>query len=141
MSLTISKISAAETRGLRQAVLWPDNPPAHCMLEGDETANHFGGTIDGILTGVVSVFADEQNQMRLRKFAILPEFQGQRIGSALVQHVVDYLEPTPTRLLWCDARLEAIPFYKKQGFEEEGSVFVKSGKPYIRMSCRLRGLP
>ena len=115
------------------------------MLEGDEKALHFGGTMGGVLTGVVSVFADERDQMRLRKFAILPAFQGQGIGSALIQHVIEYSKPTPTPtptpILWCDVRLAAIPFYKKQGFEEEGKVFVKSGQSYIRMSCRSRDLP
>ena len=138
MPLTISKISAEQTHELRHKVLWPDKPRAHCVLEGDETALHFGGSIDGVLISVVSVFADERDQMRLRKFAILLKFQGQGIGTAHIKYATEYLRDMRIDTLWCDARTEAIPFYTKQGFVKDGDLFLRSGVSYIRMVRSLR---
>ena len=141
MPLEISRISAAQTFELRHKVLWPDRAKAHCILEGDEAAVHFGGSVQGELVSVVSVFSHEHQQMRLRKFAILPEFQGRGYGSSLINHIIDYLEGTSTHKLWCDARQEAIPFYLKQGFVEHGDAFLKSGVSYIRMYRHLKNAP
>ena len=138
MPLTISKISAEQTYELRHKVLWPDKPRGHCVLEGDETALHFGGSIDGDLISVVSVFPDGHNQMRLRKFAILRKYQGQGVGTAHIKHAIEYLMDMQIDTLWCDARTKAIPFYVKQGFVKEGELFLRSGVSYIRMVRALR---
>ncbi len=76
--------------------------------------------------------------MRLRKFAILPNFQGQGVGTAHIKHAIEYLMDMQIDTLWCDARTKAIPFYVKQGFVKEGELFLRSGVSYIRMVRALR---
>ncbi len=138
MDLTICKISARQTYQLRHDILWPDEPLEHCVLEGDEKALHFGASIGGSLVSVVSLFDEEGKRMRLRKFAVQPEFQGQGIGSALLCHIIEHLKCMSTDIVWCDARVEAIPFYKKQGFTLDGGRFLKSGISYNKMMRQLQ---
>jgi len=137
MTLLIRDIEAKETHLIRHKVLWPDFPLEKCILKEDERAQHYGAFIEGNLIGVLSLFPDTDLSVRLRKFAIMPRFQGKGIGLAMLQFVLKELMNSKTQTLWCDARSNALNFYQKLGFETEGDEFFKEHVSYYKMVCTL----
>ncbi len=67
--------------------------------------------IDGMIAGYAAVLGD-----MLEQLYVLPEYQGQGVGSALLQKAIEIAEP-PMRL-WAFQRNEvARTFYEHRGFE------------------------
>lgn len=125
-----------ETLQIRQRVLWPSKSIEHCIVEGDEDASHFGLFLVNELVGVASTY-DNEGVVRLRKFAVETQHQGKGFGSALLKHALDHATQNGAEVFWCDARENAVDFYKRFGMSVEGSQFFKSELPYRKMSIRL----
>ena len=60
---------------------------------------------------------DDKNAYQLRGMAILPNFQGQKIGEMLLQKAEQYLKSIKVKTVWCNVRLKAIGFYGKNDFQ------------------------
>ena len=133
--MEIRKISATEVLPVRHQVLWPDKPMSFCMVPGDEHATHYGAFVGNQLVCVASVYV-QSNEARLRKFATLPEFQGQGIGSKVIAHAIKDLQAFNVSYFWCDARTSALGFYQRFGMAIEGSEFEKSGVSYYKMAVQ-----
>lgn len=129
-TLDIREIDAADTIDLRHKVMWPDRPKSHVILKGDATAIHFGGFMGETLIAVASFFPDD-NRHRLRKLAVDDAFQGNGFASALLSHACDHLRQLGSTQIWCDARVSAVGFYTRNGFQIDGDVFEKHGLDYV----------
>ncbi|MDD1796148.1 GNAT family N-acetyltransferase [Enterovibrio sp. ZSDZ42] len=136
--MDIKKITWQETIDIRHRVLWPENPASFCELNGDVDALHLGAFIEGQLVCVASVFIDG-NRARLRKFATLPEYQGQGVGGAVLSTILNgnILSDQGVENFWCDARESAMSLYKRFGMLPEGQRFYKGDIPYFRMNIQL----
>lgn len=134
--MEIKQLSATEVLPVRHQVLWPDKPMSFCMVPDDEQATHYGAFIGEQLVCVASIYI-QGHEARLRKFATLSEFQGQGIGSNVIDHTISNLKDLNIQYFWCDARATALGFYQKFGMAVEGSEFEKSG---VRITkCRFIG--
>ncbi|MDN3701799.1 GNAT family N-acetyltransferase [Vibrio artabrorum] len=131
--MDIQKVTAAEVLPIRHQVLWPEKSPEFCKVEGDEFAIHYGAFVHGKLVCVASVYQHD-HEARLRKFATLPEYQGQGIGSKVIEHLIYDLKRAQVSDFWCDARTSALSFYQRFGLSVEGDEFQKSGVSYFKMS-------
>ncbi len=131
--MEIQQVTLEEALPIRQCVLWPDKPASFCIVEGDDTATHFGAVIEEQLVCVASVYINGC-EARLRKFATLPEYQGIGIGSKVIEHVISELKRLNAKHFWCDARTTALGFYQRFGMDIEGEQFEKSGVSYFKMS-------
>lgn len=112
--------------------MYPDKDFNFVKLENDFDGVHFGLYLNHILTGVVSLFIDGENA-QFRKLAILPEFQKQGLGLKLMEYLIDFCRIQNVKRLFCNARVSAIPFYKKLGFEQEGKTYSRNQIEYIKM--------
>ena len=130
--MKVVKISWRDTIPIRHKVLWPDKEPDFCKVEGDEKAIHYGMFVDENLVGVASIYIDLY-QARLRKFAILEEFQNRGLGGKVLMHILDDLSKFQINYFWFDARESAISFYRKFGFQVEGNRFLKNKVAYFKM--------
>ncbi|WBA40466.1 GNAT family N-acetyltransferase [Hymenobacter canadensis] len=133
---TIWAIAPSHTYLLRHEVLWPDKPLDYVKLDEDTAGYHYGAFFDDQLVGVVSLFVDG-DEARFRKFAMLPAYQRQGIGSALLHYVVAEARRLGARRLWCDARQDSAAFYTRFYLQPEGTVFYKGDMPYVRMGMEL----
>lgn len=131
-AVLIREIYAEETLSLRQSVLWPSLSQRELILAEDMDGTHFGAFADHRLVSVISLFLTPSGA-RFRKFATEPSLQGQGIGSALLQHCINWSRDSNQKRIWCDARLSASGFYTRLGFSPQGEVFQKSGVDYIIM--------
>jgi ribosomal protein S18 acetylase RimI-like enzyme len=62
-------------------------------------------------------------QYRLRAMATHPDFHGRGLAKALILHSVEILKEKQQEVLWCDARLNAVGFYKRLGFRQIDEVY------------------
>ena len=121
-------------------MLWPNESPEFCQVEGDSEGLHFGVVVDNDIVCVASVYIND-GTARLRKFATLSQFQGQGIGSCMLNHIVTKLKQAKISYLWFDARVSAVGFYQRLGFSSLGAPFYKNGVAYYKMHANLKPQP
>lgn len=125
----IRSISTEETLAIRHAVLWPDKPMEHVKLADDPSGYHYGLYLEHELTSVISVFL-EGREARFRKFATIKSHQGKGYGSRIFDYMLNEIKYMDVDRIWCDARVDALSFYRRFGFTEVGEVFYKSDVAY-----------
>ena len=146
--LNILPITARQARPLREVVLRPGYPPEKSIYAEDNLPRvlHAGAMLEGSLVGVATIFPEPPpwepdtaaRQLRdgacwrLRGMAVLAPARGMGIGTQLVQYCLDHIQFQGGSLLWCNARVAALPFYHRLGFRTIGEVFLspESGPHY-----------
>jgi len=136
--IQVLPISVEQALPIRHQVLWPNKTLDECRVDDDETGHHFGVFIGQDLVCVASIFIDGKTA-RLRKFATLEAYQGQGIGSAVLQHIISFLEQHLVEMFWCDARENAMSLYRRFGMQPQGERFYKGDIPYRKMQVTLSG--
>jgi predicted GNAT family N-acyltransferase len=70
--------------------------------------------------------------IKLERFAVLPEHRKKGIGDLLVQKVLE--EVLPLNLpIYLHSQLRACSLYRRNGFVEEGEIFVEAGIEHYKM--------
>ncbi len=132
MPMKILRISPSDAYDIRHKMLRPNRPKETVYFPGDEDDQSFHlGAFDGNkLVSVASFFFEkhpdlihDEYQYRLRGMATLPEYQGQGHSSALLKMAFPIIKLNQCTLLWCNARVGAVGFYQKVGFEKVGEPF------------------
>ena len=98
-------------------------------MDEDTDGYHFAAFVDNLIVGVVSLFRKDDS-FQFRKLAVDPSVQKQGIGSSLLNYITDFVKNEGGKILWCNARVTAIPFYIKHGFAHTGKLFTKNGFDY-----------
>lgn len=129
-TLTFKKLAPEETIDLRHRVMWPDAPRTSVILQKDASALHIGAFMAGTLVAVGSFFPQD-GSVRLRKLAVEDTFQGKGIASQLLDFAILQLQQDGHSQIWCDARVSALGFYRRNGFEIDPIVFQKQGLDYV----------
>ena len=102
-------------------------------FDGDDDAHafHFGAFVADRLLGCVSYLPapyEGEPAYRLRGMAVQADYQGCGIGRVLaVESERQLVALTPVRLLWCNARRQAVGFYEKLGWTVTGEPFDVEG--------------
>ncbi len=134
---------AACTFALRHAVLRPHDSIADLALPGDDDAET--GTFAAVdeATGEVLSTANVRLEpapfdvaavagqeaaghaaWRLRGMATRPELRGRGLGAAVLDACVAHVAARGGGLLWCNARVPAVPLYARAGFVTHGDEWV-----------------
>ena len=114
--LEIKEIKPSETLDLRHRILSPKKSIDSIILAEDDSGQHFGLFKDNQLISVISLFI-ENDTAQFRKFATENSEQNKGYGSILLNHIVEESLKNNVKNLWCNARLTALIFYEKFGFE------------------------
>ncbi|APY01134.1 GNAT family N-acetyltransferase [Lacinutrix venerupis] len=130
-NIKIEAITGEQTLPIRHAVLRKGKPIEACPIPEDnlKTTYHFGlfynNKLVAVSTFVIdkSVYFKEPNQYRLRAMGVLEGYQGLQLGKQLLNFGVHFLKEKKVERLWFNARIIALNFYKKNGFETIGPVF------------------
>ena len=115
-----------EIQQLRNEVLWPHKTFENCILETDRlsTTFHFGIQEDGLTVATVTLQQEktdklqQEKQYRLRAMAVREGYRGQGFGEAIVESGLSHLRELGVEVVWCDARVAALNFYRRLQFEE-----------------------
>jgi len=130
-SYTIKIISSKETYSVRHSVLRIGKPIESCVFNGDdlETTIHLGIFAKENLIGICSFFKNtnpnipEKQQFQLRGMAILKPYQGKGLGKIILKHGETLLKDKNAKIIWCNARENAVNFYKKNRYQIIGESF------------------
>lgn len=125
----IEQIRPELTWRLRQQVLYPAQKLYEMELDEDNEGVHFGAFTEDKLVGIISLFQHGES-FQFRKLAVLPEFQKKGIGNSLLNRVEEFAGSEGGAKIWCNARVSAIGFYIKDGYEHTGQLFSKNGFDY-----------
>lgn len=131
--MEIRKISAEQTWGLRQKVMWPTKSIEYVKLQEDDQGVHYGGFIENRIISVVSVFYQDK-QAQFRKFATCLQQQKHGYGTQLLQYILSEAKDMGVDTIWCHARADKVHFYQRFGLRPMGEYFERDGKKYVRMS-------
>lgn len=144
--MEVRRISHKDTYKIRQLILRPNGTEKDCHFEGDneDQTFHLGAFVDSQLVSIASFFFerhpkfDEPYQFRLRGMATLNEHRMKGLSSALLNRGFPIVKQNQCHLVWCNARLEAVGFYLKNGFEKVSEEFdVPNIGPHILMVKKL----
>jgi GNAT superfamily N-acetyltransferase len=124
---------------LRQRVLRPHQRLAEVITDGDSTGIHFAAFGDDVIVGVASLQSEPAGPAsepcwRLRGMAIDPTMQARGVGRAVMSELLDFVARSGGGQIWCAARMAAVGFYERFGFDVIGDVFEEPViGPHIRM--------
>jgi len=71
------------------------------------------------------------------RIAVLPAWRKQKVGTAIMEALLDYARAHDYRLVDVDAQTYAVPFYHSFEFVEQGDAFMDAGLPHIKMQLKL----
>ena len=90
---------------------------------------HFAAKLNDQVVGSASVYKEShpdfalRQSWRIRGMAVLSIFQGENIGSQLLEKCINHAIRNQADVIWCNARINAVKFYKRAGFKIIGDEF------------------
>jgi len=69
--------------------------------------------------------------------AVLPQWRNQKVGRAIVEALLDYARAHDYPQISVDAQPHYVPFYRENGFIEQGEAFMDAGVQRIKMALKL----
>jgi predicted GNAT family N-acyltransferase len=124
-------------RAIREKVfILEQRVPAELEWDGlDESCHHaLALTANGDAIGCGRI----TQQGHIGRVAVLPEWRGKRIGTAILELLVDYARSQHFPAVDLNAQVQAISLYKKFGFDVEGDEFMDANIPHRKMSLQLK---
>jgi len=102
----------------------------------DEEAIHFLAFKNEKAIGCARAFVIE-NYMQLGRMAVLKEYRGEGIGSALLEKAMTTAKLNELSVIYISAQCQAIDFYKKFGFEITSDIYLDAEIPHRDMKLEL----
>ena len=144
----VVEIPAAATHQLRRVVLRDGTASDAVVFDGDELGSTWhlgarvGGTIVAISTWMVRTYPDRPAAPahQLRGMATAPDHRRSGIGAHLLAAGVARCIELGDDLVWARARVSALGFYERHGFEPIGADYVDlaTGLPHRDIIRTLR---
>jgi predicted GNAT family N-acyltransferase len=99
----------------------------------DEKAMHFLVFNDKAAIGCARAIVIKDH-MQLGRMAVLKEYRGQGIGSALIEKAMTTAKLNQLSAIYISAQCHAIDFYKKFGFEVTSDIYLDAEIPHRDMT-------
>ncbi len=130
---SLDTITSSELQG-GFFVGWP-NPPSptnHYRILASSAAIVLARTADGTVVGFITAVSDGVSCAYIPHLEVLPAYQGQGIGTALMQQMLAKLRHLYMIDLVCDPAVQ--PFYERLGMRNVVGMVVRN---YDRQACEL----
>jgi predicted GNAT family N-acyltransferase len=121
MPVAVRRATLDEILALRHAVLRPGRPRATAHFDGDDEATtvHLAAALGGDVVGCCTLLPrphDGRPGWQLRGMATRADLARRGIGTAVLAAADEVVREHGGDLLWCNARLAAVPFYASAGW-------------------------
>jgi GNAT superfamily N-acetyltransferase len=133
-----------EILDLRYDVLRAGLPREAAIFEGDceLTSRHYGAFVRGRNVGCATLHLNrwlDEPAWQLRGMATALDFRNAGLGRELLNSLqADILATHPVHLFWCNARVPAIRFYQRMGWQVVSEEFeIPTAGPHVRMVKRV----
>ena len=123
-------------RSVREAVfIQEQGVPPHLEWDGqDETSHHvLALSTNGDAIGCGRITPDG----KIGRMAVLPAWRGQRVGSTMLEALLEYAHSHDYQVLELNAQIEAVKLYHRFNFTKVGEEFMDADIPHIKMQLRL----
>lgn len=149
---SLQRVHSGIIIGLRSRVLRPGMPMEAARFEGDDDphTHHFAmiHKEDAPPVGCVSFMQVNWGATpawQLRGMAVEDEHRNRGVGSQLLAQSLAFIQEEVQydhiHILWCNARISAVPFYERNKWFKASSEFdVPDVGPHIKMKRRLSSL-
>ena len=140
--MDIKVVAAKDIRPLRNLVLRPNLPieTTYYDLDNDIETFHLASIMDNTIISIGTFYPENdielqtKNGYRLRGMATHPKFRRKSAATKLIKKSFVLLKEKKCDVLWCNARLVAVEFYKSLGFKITGKIFdIPSIGPHYKM--------
>src|SRR5690606_34087122 len=92
----------------------------------DENAQqHYGVLQKDILIACAVIRMEDAQYARLRQMVVPPDFRQAGVGSRMIANIEEALARKGVKRIKLHARLAAVPFYEKSGYQPEGEPFTE----------------
>ena len=143
--LELRRALVEELISLRHGVLRYGLPRETAVFDGDDapTTRHYGAFEGPAAVGCATLMLNQwegEPAWQVRGMATDARFRSRGLGAALLEMAEGELaiERSPVRLLWCNARVPAVRFYKTLGWAVRCEPFdIPTAGPHVRMTKRL----
>lgn len=71
---------------------------------------------------------------QIGRMAVLKAYRKSGIGSAILEKLLSIAKSKGMNSVFLNSQIDAVGFYKRFGFEEEGDVFDDAGIPHMKMN-------
>jgi len=135
-SLVTSHDGEPLLRSVREAVfIREQGVPEELEWDGlDEGCRHaLALSHNGDAIGCGRMLADGH----IGRIAVLPQWRKQKVGTAIMQALLDYARTHDYPHVDVDAQTHALPFYRALDFVEQGETFMDAGLPHVKMRLKL----
>ena len=131
LKVSISKVDTEKVRPLRHSELrkGQDFSTTSYLEDYEEGTFHLACIVDDKIVTCASFYAEKsikiksENAYRLRGMATDSNFQRKGYASDLMNESFKELKKRDCDMVWCNARLVAVDFYKSSGFKITGELF------------------
>jgi predicted GNAT family N-acyltransferase len=123
-------------RAIREAVfIREQNVPEELEWDGkDEDSRHaLALSTNGDAIGCGRLMPNGH----IGRMAVLPQWRKQKVGTAIMEALLDEARSRGYKQVDLDAQTFAIPFYHKFDFVEYGKEFMDAGMPHKKMKLKL----
>ncbi len=136
---------------LRHRVLRPHQTLAELRAPDDDAPDtgHYAAFADGAVVSTASVRREAppwapgtERAWRLRGMATDDAWRRQGVGRRVLDAVVEHVRARGGGLLWCNARVPAVPFYARAGFAVHGEEWDEPHiGPHVAMARQVEAGP
>jgi GNAT superfamily N-acetyltransferase len=127
------------TVALRQGVLRKPLGLQFCAeeLDAEKDSHHVACFCGNTLVGCLVLRPIADGDVQMRQVAVVPQLQGQGIGTAMVEYSEAFARRLGCRRLILHARETAVLFYEKLGYARFGDRFMELTIPHWAMEKSL----
>ncbi len=124
---------------LRKEVFIKEQGFAAEFDETDNIAIHFVAYDDDDVIGTCRIFTENDPQVyHIGRMAVRKTYRHQHVGAALLRAAEQFIRANDGVKITLSAQEHAIPFYRKQGFVQEGDIYMDEHCPHLRMNKNLK---
>ena len=131
LRVNISKVDADKVRALRHSELrkGQDFSTTSYLKDYEEDTFHMACIVDEKIVTCATFYPEKSSKLksdntyRLRGMATDSDFQRKGYATDLMNESFKELKNRDCDMVWCNARLVAVDFYKSSGFKITGEIF------------------
>lgn len=103
------------------------------QLASENNKYHIGCFSQNTLIAYLMLEPLEELKIKMKQVVVLPSKQNSGVGTQLIKYAERFAIEKRFKLICCNARISAVPFYIKSGYEKIGEEFIEVTIPHFYM--------